>query len=249
MNELKEKFENWMMRNTVLSNSSISKYSSAISTISKDMIKLNVISSPLFNMSLSDLTFYIPKILNNDFFYEKNKRGNYMYSNALKQFRGFMTIEQDTLKVDDGDRVNLIIEKIQKDYTISITERKELIKARMGQGVFRDSLLQKYNNSCLISGINFKHVLVASHIKPWIVSNNDERLSSENGLLLSATYDKLFDGGYISFNSDGKIWISSLISMENRKRMNIDSSVKIDLKASNELLLNLEYHRDTVFIK
>lgn len=249
MNELKEKFENWMMHNTVLSNSSISKYSSAISTISKDMIKLNVISSPLFNMSLSDLTFYIPKILNNDFFYEKNKRGNYMYSNALKQFRGFMTIEQDTLKVDDGDRVNLIIEKIQKDYTISITERKELIKARMGQGVFRDSLLQKYNNSCLISGINFKHVLVASHIKPWIVSNNDERLSSENGLLLSATYDKLFDGGYISFNSDGKIWISSLISMENRKRMNIDSSVKIDLKASNELLLNLEYHRDTVFIK
>jgi predicted restriction endonuclease len=49
---------------------------------------------------------------------------------------------------------------------------------------------------------------VASHIKPWAKSNNEERLDPYNGLLLLANIDKAFDLGYISFDDRGLILIS-----------------------------------------
>ena len=48
-----------------------------------------------------------------------------------------------------------------------------------------------------MSGITSTWILIASHIKPWRVSNNNERLDVYNGLLLLPNLDKLFDKGYI----------------------------------------------------
>ena len=59
------------------------------------------------------------------------------------------------------------------------------------------SLFEKYHGHCIITGIDHPKLLVASHIKPWAVCSNRERLSVENGLLLSATYDRLFDSGLL----------------------------------------------------
>ncbi|MFD1009548.1 HNH endonuclease [Oceanisphaera ostreae] len=46
---------------------------------------------------------------------------------------------------------------------------------------------------------------MASHIKPWAVSENHEKLDILNGLCLSPNYDGLFEIGLISFNDDGTI--------------------------------------------
>ena len=51
-------------------------------------------------------------------------------------------------------------------------------------------------------------LLVASHIKPWSISDANEKLDIHNGLLMCPNHDKLFDRGYISFDDTGRILIS-----------------------------------------
>src|SRR5262249_2271616 len=62
------------------------------------------------------------------------------------------------------------------------TTRNALIKARVGQGLFRRNLSQ-FENHCRITGVTHQVHLFASHIKPWRESDNEERLNGENGLL------------------------------------------------------------------
>jgi hypothetical protein len=67
----------------------------------------------------------------------------------------------------------------------SITERDALTKARLGQGLFRHEVA-KMEATCRVTGLARQEFLVASHIKPWRVCDNTERLCGANGLLLSA---------------------------------------------------------------
>jgi hypothetical protein len=77
---------------------------------------------------------------------------------------------------------------------VSPTFREQLVKARRGQGVFRSSVLLA-ETACRVTGVSDPRHLRASHIKPWRDSNNAERLSGANGLLLSPHIDHLFDQG------------------------------------------------------
>lgn len=147
-----EDFAAWMKENTSLAESSIYKYSRAVNTISNDMNELSVISGDLLSMSIMQLDMAIPLILYNPEFIRKNKTGNNMYSNALKQFRLFRNVEC----VDDITTTE-IKEIIQEYETLKDTERDALIKSRVGQGVFRKQLIEKYNSSCIITGINEKN--------------------------------------------------------------------------------------------
>jgi hypothetical protein len=49
--------------------------------------------------------------------------------------------------------------------------------------------------------------LRANHIKPWRDANATERLSGENGLLLSPHIDHLFDQGYVSFSNTEQLLV------------------------------------------
>ena len=237
-----EDFSAWMKENTTLSESSVYKYTRAVNTISKEMQAKSVISESLLNMSTLQLDISVPQILRDPAFVVKNTTGNNMYSNALKQFRLFRNVEF----VDDFNKTE--VENAIEGYTtLKETERSVLMKSRIGQGLFRKQLLEKYNNSCVITGINEKKLLIASHVKPWAACTNDERLSVENGLLLSPTFDKLFDCGLISFTELGKILISSQLSKDVVGKLNISAGDKFDLKISTALKHNLEYHRDVVF--
>lgn len=94
--------------------------------------------------------------------------------------------------------------------SLSSTERETLVKARIGQGTYRKSLLALWDNKCAVSGCSVTCVLIASHVKPWVNSTNAERLDPYNGLLLAASIDKLFEQGLISFNDDGSLLLRSL---------------------------------------
>lgn len=242
MNTL-DKFSLWMNKNCKLSESSVYKYTRAVNSISNDMNNINVIHKGLMSMNLLELDLAICNILNNDDFIKKNTKGNNMYSNSLKQFRYFVL---DT--VGDYEAESEMIKFIdEKD--ISTTEKMQLIKSRVGQGTYRKQLLKKYDNKCIVTGINKESILIASHIKPWSACSNKEKIDIENGFILSPNMDKLFDGGLITFDRNGKMKISSFISDENRKKLYISSEVKAELRASNVLLQYLEYHRDVLFIK
>lgn len=132
------------------------------------------------------------------------------------------------------------------DYTEELfeLERSYEIKTRLKQGIFRLKLLDLYS-SCNICDCNIPEILVASHIKPWSKSTNTEKLDSNNGLLLCPTHDTLFDKGYISFDSDGKITISSLIDDTNKELLNINYDQKIDV--NSRISHFLKYHVKHVF--
>lgn len=237
-------FSEWMKQTTNLSDASIYKYSRAVGSISNDMIKIGVITKPIIKMNSLELDCAIRLILENPHFIEKNTRGNNMYSNSLKQYRSYQITVAKTESINQT-----VNEMVNMGTEVTVTERESIIKSRVGQGSFRTALLQKYKNACIVTGISLNHLLIASHIKPWAVSTNAERLSTDNGLLLCANYDRLFDSGLISFNDNGKIIVSRYVDEENRKRLNICDELSAKTEFSVETRRHLEYHRDIVFLR
>lgn len=227
-----------------LSERSIEHYSSGLKVASDDMLREGVISKPLTDMDLFELDIAIALIRKNSFFEAKDKKGKRMYSNALKHYRLYVFS-----LIGDKGAVKQEEKKIYLDPSLNVTERETIVKARVGQGLYRDRLFKKYNGRCIITGINLPEVLVASHIKPWAVSNNSERISQENGFLLSATYDRLFDQGLISFENDGHMILSSMITKENANKLELDQSKIYDIKYDPGMNNFLSYHRGMIFIK
>lgn len=151
----------------------------------------------------------------------KTYKNSKQYSNlksALKKYKYFITLKENNL-VDD-------IEAIRKDRTISETQKELLTFARIGQGKYRKDLIELWGK-CSVSECNMTDLLIASHIKPWSESSNEEKLDRYNGLLLLPNYDKLFDKHLISFDDDGKIIISSQIKEEEYKVLGISANDKL----------------------
>ncbi len=125
------------------------------------------------------------------------------------------------------------------------TFRDQLIKARRGQGVFRSNVLltEEY---CRVTRVQDPKHLRASHIKPWKVSSDAERLSGFNGLLLSPHVDHLFDKGYISFSNSQELLIVPDVRDKLLDAWGIDAGVKVG-EFNREQQAFLDYHRSNVF--
>src|SRR5207244_8454758 len=87
---------------------------------------------------------------------------------------------------------------------------------------FLNRVLQLWNNGCSVSGSMIQAAIRASHIKPWRESSNAERLDPNNGLPLIASLDALFDAGLISFDSSGRLIVSSKMSTTERNIFGIN---------------------------
>lgn len=123
-------------------------------------------------------------------------------------------------------------------------DKEAILKVRIGHGAFKKKLLKK-GCYCKICNMSNEDFLIASHIKPWAASNEKEKVDVDNGFLLCPNHDSLFDKGYISFDNDGKIIISSKLSEEDKIKLNINSSMKITLSDNNTRYL--KYHREKIF--
>jgi predicted restriction endonuclease len=96
--------------------------------------------------------------------------------------------------------------------------------------------------------INEESLLIASHIKPWAVSDSKERIDPNNGFILSPLYDKLFDRGYITFTDDKRVTISNWLSRQVKERIGIKDNQLFQFLPVNDARAHyLEYHRTTVF--
>lgn len=131
-----------------------------------------------------------------------------------------------------------------------------LIKARIGQYYFRKAILNAYNQRCCITGLNKSELLIASHIKPWNISDElTERTNPSNGLCLNSFHDKAFDKGYITIDKNYRIVISSQIMSVNMDKstrvwfMNYDGK---QIALPDKFLPGKDfivYHNDVVFLK
>lgn len=48
--------------------------------------------------------------------------------------------------------------------------------------------------------------------------------------------------------NDGTLVSSSFVNQENRTKLGLNDDIKVDLKASSDMFINLEYHRDVIFV-
>lgn len=87
-------------------------------------------------------------------------------------------------------------------------EKLRMVKTRVNQELFRRMILTNFDYKCAITGINISDLLVASHIKPWSKDKN-ERLNPANGISLSGTFDKAFDNGLITIDTNYKVVFSA----------------------------------------
>lgn len=124
------------------------------------------------------------------------------------------------------------------------TTQDALIQARVGQGLFRQRLIE-YWGGCAVSEVRFPTLLRASHIKPWSESNDQERLDVFNGILLNPTLDLAFDRGYISFANNGQMLISHHIKSE-LNSLKICPSMTLK-HVDRKHIEYLEWHREHIF--
>lgn len=236
-------FGKWLKSTSSLSESSVYKYTHAVKTISDDMLSEGVIDKPLADMELYEVDLAIAVIFHTPSFADKDTRGNHMYSTALKWYRFFLESSEGQEIVAKQEEARIL-----SNPYLEVTERQAIVKSRIGQGQFRENLLSKYGK-CVITGVNIPQVLVASHIKPWAACDNRERLDVNNGLILSATYDRLFDSGLISFNEHGNLLISKFVSDINCALLSLDTKREYQIGYSSFMREYLQYHNDVIYLK
>lgn len=156
------------------------------------------------------------------------------------QFRNFQHPKQVSEELPN----DLIVESIEGQ-----SEKKSTY--RVGADKYRRAVI-KHMPQCPFTQITDERLLIASHIKPYIVCIRDNKeeqaIDHLNGLALSPTYDKLFDQGYITFTNNGELVCGTQLSPYTWEQLNINPNSKNKLRIYPEDRESyLEYHRQNVF--
>lgn len=158
-----------------------------------------------------------------------------------------------------AQKENISIENKYQDVLFDLKDLKgetaiRQVKTRVNQSVFRQMVLANYSTKCAITGIDIPELLLASHIMPWSKSE-EHRLNPENGICLSALYDKAFDKGIIGINKNYEVILSTSLKKKKDTVFYKNHFASIDKLKIIEPLKYLprkeflEYHLDTIFQK
>lgn len=172
------------------------------------------------------LKYAYPK--NGDIHFIKNALINGIFDENYK-----LDISDEHL-IAEYEKEEKIIEKLAKEFGIAGNHIvNEVVRLSQTQLIFKERLKREHGCHCWLCGIENETLLIASHIQDASKSNIHEKADNNNGLLLCAQHDKLFDSGLISFDfQTGKIMISKFLNEKDRKLTNINE----DMKLSDELM-------------
>jgi hypothetical protein len=160
-------------------------------------------------------------------------------------------LPQTSLEIDPGPSDTAValedqeIASIQGRTDIGAVVKTQLVKARLGQGIFRTNV--RMNESrCRVTSVSDPAHLRASHIKPWKDSTDVKKLHGCNGLLLAPHVDHLFDRGWISFSDEGDLLISRQLGAGVLEAWSVPH--KLNVGSFNEKQKEfLGFHRASVF--
>jgi putative restriction endonuclease len=127
-------------------------------------------------------------------------------------------------------------------------EKAQIYRARIGQGEYRRNLLALCP-FCPITLVSDDRLLIASHIKPWVASNAIEKIDPLNGFMLTPTFDRLFDRGFLSFTDDRRTILSPFLSNMTYSKLGISDNKIISLLPVDGREAYLDYHRNNVLKK
>jgi hypothetical protein len=142
-----------------------------------------------------------------------------------------------------------LAEQVENDESVRETDREAIVRARRGQGLFKQRVME-IETRCRITGVENLSHLLASHCKPWRDSSNEERLNGENGLLLTPSIDHLFDRGFIGFEDSGNLIISPVAHRPSLQRMGVETNRSVNVGTFTEGQRQfLDYHRNAVLLQ
>lgn len=167
--------------------------------------------------------------------FERRKYNQIGYlKGLLKKLDGIIYVSQSFSLEKDNEKVQ--IENIQE-----IRGRDSYLQRLYKQQLQKESQRIFGKIKCMVEQLEYP-VLIASHIKPYRYSNDDEAFDPNNGLLLSKTLDSLFDLNYISFEDDGTIIFYSRVPEDVKQFW---SNYRLDNRfITPKRLIYLAYHRD-----
>jgi len=140
------------------------------------------------------------------------------------------------------------VTEIQAKPGLKDTERDAIVKSRRGQGLYRQALMQ-IEKECRITHVDNPVYLIASHIKPWRHSDNNERLDGENGLFLCPNMDLLFDRGLISFENNGDVIVSPVADKLNLPKLGLALTKSINVgNFTSGQCGYLDFHRSSILL-
>lgn len=132
--------------------------------------------------------------------------------------------------------------------TLTEKDRAAMIRARLGQGEFRDKLV-RFWGGCAVTGCTTLQLLVASHVKPWRDCDASDAKDLSNGLLLTPNLDRMFDLGYISFQDNGEIILSPMLTTQSASNMGISEKMKLQKALLTEQQKFMQYHRSNILLR
>lgn len=205
---------------------------------------------------MSNLAHYDPELQarNVSGLSHTSKLDKIIYDEFAENIEELSFVAQSLLAQMKHSSVESLLPELQLDHIPSGIDKEQQTKIRIGQYFFRMSVLMSYGNACCITGLKNKEMLVASHIKPWSVSDvKKERTNPSNGLCLNAMHDKAFDRGLITIDKNYRIVNSRFI-----KDAVMDDKTKewFSFYDGKEIMLPdkflpgrefIEYHNDVIF--
>ncbi len=105
------------------------------------------------------------------------------------------------------------MKELQQTFLLSDRQTEKLVerKIRLAQHRFALGVIHNCGGACVFCGFaphtlqEQSHLLRASHIKPWAVSTDRERVDVKNGLAGCPMHDAAFDRGYLMVNGGYRI--------------------------------------------
>lgn len=152
----------------------------------------------------TELLRYVQVAKKIGFLKRKYNQIGYLY-NLLGKLDDLIFVKEDLYFKEDAEQI------FGTDLK-AITNKRDPYLHRLYKNQLREECEEIYGNPmCVLEHLSYP-VLIASHIKPFIHSDENEAYDPNNGLLLSRTIDSLFDLKYISFTDEGKMIFSNRIS-------------------------------------
>ena len=205
---------------------------------------------------MSNLAHYDPELQarNVSGLSHTSKLDKIIYDEFSENIEELSFVAQSLLAQMKNSSVENLLPELQLDHIPSGIDKEQQTKVRIGQYFFRMSVLMSYGNACCITGLKNRELLVASHIKPWSVSDvKTERTNPSNGLCLNAMHDKAFDRGFITIDKNYRIVNSRFIkdvAMDDKTREWFSYYNGKEIILPDKFMPGkqfIEYHNDVIF--
>ena len=150
----------------------------------------------------------------------------------------------------EEETVSDVVEVYNIENTISSEEKvKQRANDRPWQSDWKNKVLDETMH-CAITKCSDDRILIGCHIKPvaeCIKESCGNETNSKNGIMLTPTFHKLFDDGFLAFDGQNRLLLSTHISSRNFERLHIRNKQVTSILDLSPRIEFLDWHRRMIF--